>query len=380
MSSVPIWPGSSSFATGSTPFGFYDTEVQFQSDADKVANFCARRLGFPIVDIELQDINFYAAFEEAVTTYGNELYSYKVRDNLLSLEGASTGSSINNALITPNLDSIIRMSKQYGAEAGSGGNITWFDGLIALTSSIQDYNLTQWAIDSGITGSIEIKRIFYTGAPAVTRFYDPFAGSGTGTVNLLDSFGFGGYSPAVNFVLMPINYDLQIMQQIEFNDSIRRSQFTFELVNNYLKIFPIPDGRVSNLKIQYIKTQDRLDNSIIPTSGITNVSNVPYNNPSYTQINSVGRQWIFEYTLSIVKEILGYVRGKYGTIPIPGSETTLNSGDLISAATNEKEKLIERLRAYFDDTSRKALLERRSMETEFRQKEITIVPMQIFIG
>ena len=113
---------------------------------------------------------------------------------------------------------------------------------------------------------------------------------------------------------------------------------------------------------------------------ITNVSNVPYTNPVYIQINSVGRQWIFEYTLALSKEMLGYVRGKYSTVPIPNSDVTLNQGDLISAATAEKNALIEKLRGYFDETSRKSLLERKSQEGDFKQQELNKVPMTIFVG
>ncbi len=38
---IPIYPGSSSFTPGNTPFGFYDYDYQFQIDADKVVTFCA---------------------------------------------------------------------------------------------------------------------------------------------------------------------------------------------------------------------------------------------------------------------------------------------------------------------------------------------------
>ena len=128
---VPIWPGSSSFAPGATPFGFYDTQADFDLDADKVADFCARRLGYPLVDIELQSGSFYTAFEEAVTTYGNELYAYKVRDNQLTLEGLQTGSGpLNQAIITPSFEPIVRLTEMYGAEAGSGGNVPYYSGPI----------------------------------------------------------------------------------------------------------------------------------------------------------------------------------------------------------------------------------------------------------
>jgi len=394
MANIPIWPGSSSFFPGNTPFGFYDNDYQFQQDADKVSKFCALRLGYPIENVELQDINFYTAFEQAVTVYGNELYAYKVRDNMLSLEGASTGSSLNHAQITPTMASIVRMSEQYGEEAGVGGNVTWYSGSVAITASVQDYDLGQWAIDNNITGGIEIKKIFYEEVPAINQLYSPYAGLGVGfgfdgQAAALGSIGLG-YGPGLNFLLMPLSYDLQTIQSIEMSNDVRQANYSFQLINNKLRIFPVPDqydtdpetGYRPYLWFEYIKLEDRINSAINNNmaSKITNESNVPYNNPTYTQINSVGRSWIFEYTLALAKEMLGYVRGKYSTIPIPGAEVSLNQGDLISAATAEKDALVTRLREYFDSTSRQALLERRAAETTARQSELSQVPMTIYIG
>jgi len=381
MANIPIWPGTSSFSPGDTPFGFYDYDTQFQSDADKVATFVTRRLGYPIMEVELQAINIYAAFEEAVTTYGNELYANKIRQDYLTFEGASATTNINNALITPSFASIIRLSEQYGTEAGTGGNTDWKRGLLPMTASVQDYDLDTWASSSGITGSIEIKRVFYEADPAIVRYFDPYAGTGTGMQQLLDNFGWGNYSPAINFLLMPINYDLQKIQAIEFNDQIRKSQFSFELINNKLRIFPIPKLN-RNLTIQYLIKEERTSNSIsqtTPGSTVTNISNVPFTNPTYQYINSVGRQWIYEYTLALCKEMLGYVRGKYTTVPIPNAEVTLNQADLLTAAAAEKVALIERLRAYLDETSRTKLLEARSLEADYKLKEQQQVPLPIYI-
>ena len=391
MANVPIWPGSSNFFPGNTPFGFYDNDYQFQQDADKFATFAARRLGYPIVDVELQDLNFYTAFEEAVTIYGNEVYAYKVRQDYLSLEGVDIENDVptvdgNPSLafssITPNMGVIIKLSEQYGTEAGTGGNVDWHTGSIALTSSVQDYDLNAWAVSQGYKNKdLEIKRVFYESPPAIVKFFDPYAGTGAGVMNVMDSFGWSGYSPAINFVLMPINYDLQVLQQIEMSDTIRRSNYSFEVQNNKLRLFPIPDGTVPNLYFQFLLKSERLANSIAGNTGsIANVSNVPYTNPVYTYINSVGRSWIFEYALTLSKEMLGYVRGKYTTVPIPGSEVTMNQQDLLSSATAEKTALIDRLRAYLDETSREKLLERRSLETEYRQKELNQVPQPIYIA
>ena len=385
MAVIPIYPGSSSFFPGDTPFGFYDNQIDFQTDADKVVTYVARRLGYPIMDVELQDLNFYAAFEDAVTTYGNELYAYKVRENYLSIEGSPTASNLNHELITPNFASVVRYTEQYGEEAGTGGTTPWYSGSIPITAGVQDYDLKTWASESlGLDNKdfIEIKRVFYEATPAIVKFFDPYAGTGTGMMNMMDTFGWGNYSPAINFMLMPISFDLQKIQAIELNDQIRKSQFSFELINNNLRIFPIPQNS-GTLWFQYIKLSDRNDPISKYPDGqynVTNVSNVNYCNPDYCEINSIGRSWIFDYTLVVCKEVLGYIRGKYTTVPIPGAEATLNQSDLLSAATSEKEALITRLREYFDETSRKNLLATKAEEAESLQKIEAAVPYPIYIG
>ena len=310
-----------------------------------------------------------------------EFYIY----NRVTLEGADSSIDINNVIITPNLGRIIAISEQYGVEAGTGGNVDWHTGSIALTSSIQDYNLEEWAkenIPHYRNHDIEIMRVFYEAPPAMLRYFDPYVGSGMGTMDMMDSFGWGGYSPAgVDFMLMPINYDLQVIQQIEFNDMIRRANYSFEMHNNHLRIFPIPDGTPTSMKFEYILNSERSSASFEDSTGrINQISGVPYKNPHYDDINSVGRSWIFEYALALCKEMLGYVRGKYQTVPIPGDTVTLNQNDLITAATSEKERLIDRLRAYLDETSREKLLERRATEGDFLEKELAKVPFPIYIG
>ena len=387
MANIPIWPGSSSFQPGDTPFGFYDYNPDFQKDADKVAKFCALRLGYPIENVELQDINFYAAFEEAVTVYSNELFAYKQREDYLSLEGSpyaykDTNVDIQNAVITPNLQTIVNLSEQYGTWAGVGGDVDWHSGSIALTSSVQDYNLDDWAASIGLTGSdVEIMRVFYEPAPASIQLYGGLGYAGTG-LGAFANAGLAGYG-ANSFLMLPLSYDLQLIQGIEMYRDVLFSQFTFQLINNKLRIFPIPtdieDG--DKLWFQYMLKSDEYCASIdINEDKISNISQVPYRNIDYDGINSVGRAWIFEYTLALVKEILGYVRGKYTQVPIPGAEVTLNQADLLSSATADKNALINKLREYFESTSRQALLERRQAESVARNSELDQVPMTIFIG
>ena len=403
MANILIYSGSSDFtaasasyyntpSTGSspTPFGFYDSDAQFKEDANKVTNFCARRLGWPIENVELQDIQFWAAFEQAVTVYGNELYAYKQREDYLSLEGAegfsyAAGADFSETLVTPNMGAIIRLSQQYGTEAGVGGNVDYHKGVIPLTASVQDYDLNAWAASQTppITGSIEIKRVFYQPLPASFMFLGDMGYNGTAIAMFGDTAGYTAYG-ANSFMMMPLSFDMQAIQQVEMYRDVLFSNYSFELVNNKLRIFPIPDADDAYSKclyFEYVNKIERLDDSL--TSGsdqVNNISQYPYNNPVYNTINSVGRSWIFEYTLALTKEMLGYVRGKYQTVPIPGAEVSLNQSDLIASANAEKEGLVTKLRDYFDQTSRQALLERRSAESDARMSELDKVPMVIYVG
>lgn len=381
MAEIITWNGTATFnSSGSTPFGFYDSDSEFRVDAVKTAKFCATRLGWPLMEVELNQDSFFACFEEAVSTYGNEVFQYKIRENYLNLEGSRTGSAINNRLIDPTLSRIVQISSNYGTEAGVGGNIEKYVGELYVSQSVQRYDLKQWAEDQGISGGIEIRKVFYESPPAILRYFDPYAGTGTGIQSLMDAFDFGSYSPGVNFLLMPISHDLLKVQAIEFNDQVRRSAYSFELVNNHLTIFPIPTSDYK-LRFEYFKMDDK---RVVYSDGdpgfVTNVAEVPYENPTYSQINSVGRNWIYRYTLALAKELLAYVRGKYSTVPIPGSETTLNQTDLLQDARTEKEALLLNLREMLDQTSRQAQLERKAAEADNLNKTLQGVPMVIYIG
>jgi len=368
--------------SGSTPFGYYDTDAMFVSDAPKFVKFAAQRLGYPIMEVELQDINFYASLEDAVTVYGKELYEYKIRENYMSMEGNTTGSQLNNTLIQPNFGNMLRIATDYGSEVGSGGNVHLYTGSIPMVANQQYYDLDAWASSSislAPGDRIEIKKVFYEAPPAIVRYFDPYAGTGTGLQSLMETFGFGQFSPGINFMLMPVYFDVLKIQAIEFNDQIRKSAYTFELIDNKLRIFPIPTFD-RNLFFNYIKKSER--NSVIRDSRsnlITNVSNVPYGTTTYSQVNSVYKKWIFDYALALCKETLGNIRGVYQSIPIPGAETTLNGQMLIDQANNEKTALIEQLRATLDDTSRQKQLEKKADESAKMRDTFVNFPMPIYI-
>ena len=384
MTTISIWPGSSSFSdtTNPTPFGFYDTDQEFQTSADQVSTWCAQRLGYPIVDIELQAVNFFTAFEEAVTTYAQYVYQYEIIENMGTLDGTVADENLNNKYIQPNLGNAIAISEQYGTEAGSGGSIDYKTGSIDLTINQQRYSLKDlWTDVSESGNSIEVKRIYHYAPAAIVRYFDPYAGTGTGIQSLMETFGFGNFSPGVNFMLMPTYYDALKVQAIEFNDQVRKSAYSFELINNNdIKIFPIPK-RGEKLYFEYVVKNDRnnpVRNSA--TNLVTDVSNVPYVNITYETINAPGRNWIFRYTLALAKEMLASVRGKYSTVPIPGSEVTTNANDLRSEAASEKTALIDELKAMLEESSRIKFTERDAQIAQNTQDIMYKVPYPIYIA
>ena len=378
---IPIWTGTSTFAAGQTPFAFYDADTSFVADVDNTATWCAKRLGYPIVDIELQSGSMYAVFEEAITEYSSQVNYFNIKENLLTLQGTTSGSNLTHREITPNFDRTITLAQQYGTEAGVGGDVTYKTGSISVNkASGQLYDLDSlWTNVSESGNNIEIKRVFYEPTPAVARFFDPYVGTGAGSEQMLQGFGWGNYSPAVNFLMLPMYDDLLRVQAIEFNDHMRKSAYTFELVNNQLKVFPIPTDE-AKLWFEYVVEQDRKNPLKTNSGSITDFSNATYNNMSYTEINHAGKQWIRKYTLALAKELLGNIRSKYGSIPIPGGETNLDGDTLRNEATTEKENLLTQLREDLEATSRRNLLERQKDEAEFMGETLNRIPYPIYIG
>lgn len=399
-SDIQIWDGSTNFIAGeSTPFGFYDDDLAFQEDAPKVARYCAEKLGWPVLDIELNERQFYTAFEEAVTAYGKEVIESIATSTMSSTVGGSAGGqAINATVFRPSLQNVIRASTQYGMEAGVGGDVDMLSALIDLEVGEQDYDL-EALINAG---PIEIRKIFYEAPPAILRYFDPYAGTGTGMQSLMDAFDFGSFSPGVNFLLMPASYDMLKVQAIEFNDQIRRSAYTFEINNNKLRIFPVPKS-TGKLKVQYYRLQDKNDAYIDDTvaiaagaesggsvsgtgggtssSGVaTNLSNVNAQNLVYSEINAIGRQWIFKYTVATCKEMLAYVRGKYQQVPVPGSEVSMNAADLLADARDEKVFLVEDLKATMQTASLTNQLELAATQTKFINDAMQGVPMHVYVG
>ena len=384
MAQQPIWPGSGSAASGSTPFGIFDNDGEFQTEAPQFAKWCAQRLGYPIMAVELQDSQFYACFEESISEYSAQINQFNIKDNLLNLQGQPTSSNFTHKRLARTMGETIKLSKQYGTEAGVGGDIDLKKGSISVTSGSQEYDLNALFSEVSESGqAIEIKRVYYEATPAMQRFFDPYATTGYGTINMIEGFGFGDYSPAVSFTLMPLFEDLLRVQAIELNDSIRKSAYSFTLTNNKLRVFPDPEES-RRLYFDYVVTSDRDNPLQTEYSGsadvVSDFSNARFDFMTYSKINDVGKQWIRKYGLALSKELLGIIRSKYGSIPIPNADTTLDGDTLRSEAATEKEVLVTQLREMLEQTSRKALLEADKDESDFLQEKLQKIPYPIYIG
>jgi len=389
---IPIWPGSSSFvavsasfyktpSTGSrpTPFGYYDGDGVFKIEADKVADYCARSVGYPIMEVELQDLNFWAAFEESTTKFTTMVNMYNAKDYILTLQGTSKNTNLSGRNIQTNLGRVIEMSKTYGTEAGSGGTVDWKRGRIAVNTVSQSYDLDALWTDVSESGKrIEVKRVYHNEDPAIVRYFDPQTDTGRGTQTMLEGFGWGSYSPAVSFLVMPMYADLLRMQAIELNDQIRKSSFSFEIQNNKLRLFPIPEKEYT-LYFDYVVVEDRNDPLNTPTGSISDLSNVPYDRIQFGEINDIGVQWIYEYTLAVSKEMLGLVRSKYSTVPIPGSEATLNGAELIAQGRETKTQLLTDLKELLLSMGRETTMQAEATIATALQQQLAKVPNLIYI-
>lgn len=378
------WPGSGSAVSGSTPFGIYDYDLEFQVDAQNAAVWAAYRLGYPIVDIEMIDKNFYACYEEAVNEYGAQVNQWNIRNYITVFQGqdiSSLGNLSGKTITGTPMNFIIQLANAYGTEVGVGGYTDWKKGFITTSAGVQSYDLqAMWGDISESFNRIDVMRVFHQRTPAFARIYDPYSMTGMSYSNILNEMGFGAYSPAVQFLMTPIFEDLLRGQAIQFNDMVRKSGFSFEIVNNKLKLFPIPQDTFK-VWFEYLLVNDRFSGSFINSTGsVSDYSNIPYNNLTYGNINDVGKQWIRKYFLALCKELLGAIRQKYQTIPIPGAEITLDGAELRNEAQQEKTDLITQLRETLDAVGKKQQMEDRAREAEYLQETLKRIPLFIYIG
>ena len=292
------------------------------------------------------------------------------------------GRALNGKIVGNNLQTQIRIAEAYAQEAGVGGYVTEYTGSLHLEPGKQVYDLNAWAAASASleTGDrIEIRQIFYQEPPAIVRYFDPYAGTGTGVQGLLETFGFGSYSPGVNFMLMPVYWDVMKIQAIEFNDQVRKSAFSFDLVNNQLRIFPVPGDSYGGhmLLFKYMKQSEKNLPVIDQRPNVVaDVMAVPYKNPIYTNVNQVGRSWVFRFTLALCKEIEGQIRATFQGSNFGG--LVVNGSELLTDARQEKESLMTELKEYLDQTTRRSQLERKQAEADFSRQTMNQIPLLIY--
>ena len=403
MSVNTYWTGSSASEFSSsvvlstaTPFGLYDTDTDFRLDAPKTSVWVARRLGYPIVNIELDNQQIWACFEESVSEYSAQVNQFNIRNNIDILRGQPKGKVENysQTLVDGSfLPTAVRMSQQYGTLAGVGGNTAVKKAYVNLTSSVQIYDLINNAYDattgnsissslSGSASTIDVFKVYHEAVPAITRFFDPYSVGAQGTLNLMSELGFGNFSPAAQFLMMPIYEDVLRMQQIEFNDHIRKSTFSFNIVDNKLEIFPVPTG-IGKTKVyfEYISRDEfEHDSQTIQADSLSDYSDIPYDFIQYRNINDVGKQWIRKYTLALAKELLGAIREKYSSVPIPDGELQLDGAALRAEAQVEKDMLVEQLRGNLEEMSRKNVMENKAHESTHHQEMLRKVPLKLYVG
>lgn len=384
------WPGSGSTISGKTPFALYDSDSDFQNDGPRTAVWCAKRLGYPIIDVELIDEQFYACFEEATSEYSAQVNQFNIRNNLDTLKGRKSGTNYSQKLVDgTNLPQTFRLSQAYGTLAGVGGPTSYKKAYITTTPGTQTYNLTTNAYDATtktlLDSSIirDVTKVYYEAVPAITRFFDPYSVGAQGTLNLISELGFGNFSPASQFLMMPIFEDVLRMQHIEFNDHVRKSAFSFNIVNNNLTVFPAPSA-LSPIKTIYFDYFERTDfennSAIVKSNVVSDYSDIKYDFIQYSNINDVGKQWIRKYTLALAKELLGAIREKYNEIPIPDATISLDGAALRSEAQVEKDALMTQLRENLEELSRKTQFEIRKNESDYHQEMLKKVPLTIYIG
>ena len=393
------WTGSGSAISGSTPFGIYDNDTDFRNDGPKTAVWCAKRLGYPVVDVELIDEQFYACFEESTSEYSSQVNQFNLRNNLDILRGQKKQafggrSNYSQTLVDGSfLPTIVRMSQQYGTLSGVGGSTSIKKAYIDLVPGQQRYDLMSASVDidsntsftnmfSG-SSTVDVTRVYHEATPAIQRFFDPYSVGGQGTLNLLDEMGFGSYSPAAQFLLMPLYEDALRIQAIELNDHIRKSHHSFNIVNNVIEVFPLPkeDHGPSRLYFDYMSRDEfEHDSQTIQSDSLSDYSDIPYDFIQYSNINDVGKQWIRKYTLALSKELLGAIREKYSSIPIPDAEISLDGAALRAEAQVEKDMLVTQLRENLEELSRKNVMENKTNESNHQQEMLRKVPLKIYVG
>jgi len=377
---------TASFAdvTDPTPFGIYDADVSFKDDADGIVKMVHSKLGGNVLQVELTNKDVYACFEEAMLNYSSLVNSYHAKSVLADVLGAQTGSlsGSENKFARMSLSLAKRRADAFSSEALVGGTRALLSSSVDLSVGQQNYDLNYIMSASGLVTNnqrVEVREVYHTSPSAAYRFFDT-----TSAVNYLhNQFNFESFTPETIFYLLPIWEDVLRAQQLEMSHKIRRSNYSYSIVNNVLKVYPVPTLAAKMHFTYYLQGSgdDPFSSDNDPlVDGISNLSNIPFGNIQYSKINSSGQNWVRRFTLALSKEVLGLIRGKTSSIPIPNGELTLNSAELLMAARDEQDQLKNELRTLLDETTYDALSDQEARQAQNLMEILARAPMGIFVG
>ena len=378
-----------------TPFGFFDSDAQFQNEADGIVMFVKRKLGDDVLSVELTRKEIWACFEEACCEYSRLIHETKITSELTSVLGFSTGSQdFTNKYSKQTLEFLLRKAEPYATEAYVGGSYNATLGYVDLVNGQQDYdiysdvkvfsgsNAGQGVYDTlptGSKGKLKVVDIFHFEPLAAQTF---LLNASNITNFLATNFNYESYVNSTVFYVLPIFEDVLRRGMLESAFRVRRSNYSYEVLGSKLRIYPIPtsDLQLGKMFIKLMPPHDPLnpsaysDNSIY---GISGPNNFPLGNIPYTTINQPGRQWIRQYTLALCKELLGLIRSKFQNIPIPNADLQLNGEALVSQGREDKDKLTTQMREFLANMTHAKLLENDALAAENLNKQLRYIPMPL---
>lgn len=382
-----------------TPFGFFDSDSQFQSEADSMVVFVKRKLGDDILSVELSSKQIWACLEEATCEYSRLIHESKIESELANVLGMPTSSfDLTNVYPRQNLEFISRQADAYSSLAGTGGSWDSEYAYIDLVTGQQDYNIYS-DLKSAASGTLlwdtlsadkkskyRIIEIFHV-EPIAAQHY--LLNASNITNFLATSFNYESYVNATVFYVLPIFEDVLRRSMLEAAFRVRRSNYSYKLIGSNLRIFPIPtlDSQVGKLFIRVGFYANPLDPTAIGSgisgsfdsslNGVSGPSNVPLGNIPFNSITQPGRQWIRQYCLALSKEILGHVRSKISSIPIPNAEIQLDGESLLTQAREDKDKLSTQLKEWLANLTHAKLLEQQANAAEQLNKQLKYAPMPV---
>ena len=391
----------------SLPFGMYTT-TGFVSGAVDQVSYVYKKLGGDVLDIEIKETQVYTAYEEAVLEYSYIMNVHQSKNVLSNLLGNSTasfdqdgqitsGDSLSGSAITlryPKFEFSYarRVAEGISAEIGVGGADTEYSASFTANDGVQDYDLQNIISSSAaLTSSMPyfgkvkntkvlIKKVFYKTPRSMWRFYGYYGG-----LNVIGNFStYGMYADDSTFQVIPVWHNRLQSKAFEEAIYVRNSHYSYEIKNNKLRVFPAPQGGgPKKFWVQFTIPRDAWEEDSdreIGIKGINNMNTLPFANIPYENINSIGKQWIRRFALAICKEMLGQVRSKFGTIPIPGESLTLNGDSLITQGKEEQDKLREELKTTLDEMTYGKLMESDAALVEGSSKVHQTIPNLIFMG